>query len=214
MSPGTREWGKICPVTHLNDHVDAFSYADDLLTGERVRLRGTRDDDLHLLSNWLMDPAIKATQSTFVLPPSEATARAEVAEWCANKGTDAGFSIETLDDQPRLIGSIGLFGAGVKDRCGTIGILLARQFVGRGYGTDAVRVIVSYGFRELDLHRIQLNVYSFNDRAIAAYRKAGFVEEGRRREAIRHDGAWYDVVLMSILNHEWLAQAADPAPTE
>ncbi len=201
-------------MSQLNDQGDAFSYADDLLIGERVQLRGTRDDDLPLLASWLMDPAIKATQSTVVLPPSEASARAEVAGWCANKGTDAGFSIETLGDQPRLIGTIGLFGADVKDRCGTIGILLARQFVGRGYGTEAVRVVVSYGFRELGLHRIQLNVYSFNDRAIAAYRKAGFVEEGRQREAIQHDGVWYDIVMMSILDHEWRAQVAELAPTE
>jgi RimJ/RimL family protein N-acetyltransferase len=143
-----------------------------------------------------------------VLPPSEATARAEIGEWHANKTTDTGFSIETLADEPKLVGSIGLFGAGVKDRCGTLGIFLGREFVGRGYGTDAVRVIVSYGFREIGLHRIQLNVYAFNIRAVSAYRSAGFVEEGRRRKAVLHDGEWYDEVLMSILDDEWLAQSA------
>ena len=86
-----------------------------------------------------------------------------------------------------------------------VGIMLLRAHLGRGYGTDAMRLIVGFGFREVGLHRIQLGVYSFNPRAIAAYRKAGFIEEGRRREAIYHDGHWYDNVQMSILEHEWRA---------
>ncbi len=193
-------------MTELRDHDEAFAYADDLLVGELVRLRGTRDADLPVLAGWMMDPAIRVTQSASALPLSEASARADMAAWNANKSADAGFSIESLDEQPTLIGFASLFGVGAKDRCGTLGIVLGREFVGRGYGTDAVRVIVSFGFREMGLCRIQLGVYSFNVRAIAAYRKAGFVEEGRRREAIRHDGQAYDEVLMSILEREWRAR--------
>ncbi len=200
-------------MTRLRDHDDAFTYADGLLVGDRVRLRGIRDEDLPVVAGWLMDPAIRATNSASAAPLSAASAREDVARWSANQTADAGFSIETLDDEPTLVGHIGLFGAGVRDRCGTVGILLGRQFVGRGYGTDAVRVVVSYGFREVGLHRIQLGVWSFNARAIAAYRKAGFVEEGRRREVVQHDGRWYDEILMSILDHEWRAQAAGSAPT-
>jgi RimJ/RimL family protein N-acetyltransferase len=69
-----------------------------------------------------------------------------------------------------------------------------------------MRVIVGYGFRELGLHRIQLGVVSFNLAGIRAYQKAGFVEEGRHRESVLHDGRWYDDVLMSILDHEWAAR--------
>jgi RimJ/RimL family protein N-acetyltransferase len=97
-------------------------------------------------------------------------------------------------------------GARPKDRCATLGIALGREYVGRGYGTDAVRVIVNYGFREMGLHRIQLSVAPFNPAGIRAYEKAGFVEEGRHRESVLHDGRWYDEVLMSILDHEWAAR--------
>jgi RimJ/RimL family protein N-acetyltransferase len=194
-------------MTELRDHDDAFAYADALLVGEKVRLRGTREDDLPALAAAMMDPAIRATQSNTATPHSEAAARSVIAEWSANKSIDVGFSIETLAGTPELVGHVGLFGASVKDRCGTVGIVLLRPYLGRGYGTDAVRLIVGYGFRELGLHRIQLDVLSFNARAIAAYRKAGFVEEGRRREAIHHDGHWYDNVQMSILAHEWAAAA-------
>ena len=194
-------------MTELRDQEDAFTYVDELLLGKRVRLRATRDDDLPALAAWLMDPAIKATQAAVVLPRSEAATREQVAEWVANKSATAGFSVETLDDAPELVGHVSLFGIGMKARSATLGIVLGRQFVGRGYGTDAVRVIVSYGFREFGLHRIQLDVVGYNLQGIAAYRRAGFVEEGRRREALLHDGHWYDEVLMSILEHEWRATA-------
>jgi len=105
-----------------------------------------------------------------------------------------------------LIGHLGLWGTRPKDRCATIGIALGRDHIGRGYGTDAMRVIVNYGFREMGLHRIQLDVAPFNPAGMRAYEKAGFVEEGRRRQSIWHDGRWYDEVMMSILHHEWAAR--------
>lgn len=195
-------------MTELRDHDDAFTYAGELLTGKLVRLRGTRDSDLPVIAGWLMDPGIKATQSRIAAPPSERSAREWVSEWSANKSDDVGYSIETLDAEPTLVGHIGLFDTAGKDRCGTIGIVLGPRYLGKGYGTDAMRLIVAFGFRELGLHRVQLGVYEFNVRAIAAYRKAGFVEEGRRREAIYHDGRWYDNVQMSILEQEWRAATA------
>jgi RimJ/RimL family protein N-acetyltransferase len=69
-----------------------------------------------------------------------------------------------------------------------------------------MRIIVGYGFREMGLHRIRLAVAPFNLAGIRAYQKAGFVEEGRRREPVLHDGRWYDEVLMSILDREWAAR--------
>jgi RimJ/RimL family protein N-acetyltransferase len=193
-------------MTGLTDVSSAFGYGDWILVGERVRLRGVRDDDLATLGKWEMDPGRMVTQSDWVAPPSEAAAKEHIAQWSANQNDNLGFAIETLDDPPVLAGNIGLWGARPKDRCATLGIALGRQYVGRGYGTDAVRVIVGYGFREMGLHRIQLSVAPFNPAGIRAYEKAGFVEEGRRRESVLHDGRWYDEVLMSILDHEWAAR--------
>jgi RimJ/RimL family protein N-acetyltransferase len=186
----------------LEDHDAAFSYAGQLLVGQRVRLRGTREDDLPTLARWLMDPEIRSTQSNIVLPLSEATARELIAGWSKNEGTDIGFSIEALDSE-RVVGHTGLFGGSVKDRDRSVGIYIGPPFLNQGYGTDAMRLMVDYGFRELGLHRIDLTVLSFNTRAIAAYRKVGFVEEGRAREAVFHDGQWYDRVSMAILAGEW-----------
>jgi RimJ/RimL family protein N-acetyltransferase len=193
-------------MTELTDASGAFAYGDTILVGERVRLRGVRDEDLPALARWEMDPGRMATLSHRVAPSSEAAARERIAKWSANEGSGLGFAIETLDDPPVLVGHIGLWGAGPKDRCASLGIGFGREHIGRGYGTDAMRVIVDYGFRELGLHRIQLGVAPFNPAGIRAYQKAGFVEEGRRRESVLHDGRWYDEVLMSILDHEWAAR--------
>jgi RimJ/RimL family protein N-acetyltransferase len=193
-------------MTELTDVSGAFGYGDSILVGERVRLRGVRDDDLPTLAKWEMDPGRMATQSSRVAPPSEAAAKEEIAKWSANGKGDLGFAIETLGDPPVLVGNVGLWGARPKDRCATLGIALGREHIGRGYGTDAVRIIVGYGFREMGLHRIQLTVAPFNPAGIRAYQKAGFAEEGRLREAVLHDGRWYDEVLMSILDHEWAAR--------
>lgn len=195
-------------MTGLTDIDSAFGYGDSILVGELVRLRGLREEDLPILARWEMDPGRMATASNWVVPPSEMAARERVVKWCANEKDDVGFVIETTDDPRVLVGSLGLWGARPKDRCATIGISLGREHVGHGYGTDAMRVIVGYAFREMQLHRVQLEVAPFNPAGIRAYEKAGFVEEGRRRASVWHDGRWYDEVMMSVLDHEW----ATPSP--
>ncbi|MBC3839503.1 GNAT family N-acetyltransferase [Streptacidiphilus sp. 4-A2] len=90
-------------------------------------------------------------------------------------------------------------------------IILAAAGQNRGLGTEAVRLIVGYGFEQLGLHRISLGVFSFNPRAHRAYEKAGFVVEGVYRDALRYDGAWVDDVRMSILAPEWENHRGRPA---
>ena len=70
---------------------------------------------------------------------------------------------------------------------------------GRGYGTEATRLMLDHAFGTLGLHRIALFVFEFNERAIRAYRRCGFVVEGRARESIWRDGRWWDELAMSVL---------------
>lgn len=77
---------------------------------------------------------------------------------------------------------------------------------GRGYGTEATSLMVAHAFGSLGLHRVSLSVFAFNERAIRAYARCGFVVEGRAREAIWRDGAWWDEISMSILDPEWRAR--------
>ncbi len=76
---------------------------------------------------------------------------------------------------------------------------------GHGYGTEATALMVRHAFEVLALHRVALAVFEFNERAIRAYRRCGFVIEGRAREAIWRDGRWWDELTMSLLEPEWQA---------
>jgi RimJ/RimL family protein N-acetyltransferase len=74
---------------------------------------------------------------------------------------------------------------------------------GRGYGTEATRLMLDHAFGVLALHRIALFVFEFNERAIRTYQRCGFVIEGRSRESIFRDGRWWDELAMSVLESDW-----------
>ena len=73
----------------------------------------------------------------------------------------------------------------------------------QGYGAEAMRMLLDYAFEELGMNRVGLSVFEFNEDAISTYEKLGFREEGRLRGALKRDGAFYDAILMSILEPEW-----------
>ena len=82
---------------------------------------------------------------------------------------------------------------------------------GRGLGTEATQLMLDHAFGALGLHRIALFVFEFNERAIATYRRCGFVVEGRARESIFRDGRWWDELAMSVLERDWRRQREDRA---
>ena len=80
--------------------------------------------------------------------------------------------------------------------------MFAPQHMGRGYGFEATRLVPSYAFESLGLHRVDLRVLDFNERVIHLYRRCGFVTEGRERESCRINESWHDDIVMAILAHE------------
>ncbi|SDJ38744.1 Protein N-acetyltransferase, RimJ/RimL family [Frankineae bacterium MT45] len=199
----------------IGGNKDAADYGQAVLTGTLVRLRAVRAEDLDALARWQQDPRVLVTLQGWLRPPSEAAAKALTAERSANDGdSKVGFAIETRWSSaaaPELIGQINAFDIRSQGRSASIGVFLSPEFSGQGYGTDALRVMVGYLFREVGLHRVQLSVAEFNTAGRQAYRNAGFVEEGRRRKAIFHDGAWHDELQLAILSHEWGAGTVDGA---
>lgn len=190
----------------MSDWTDAETvreYGAGILQGELTGLRELRDDDLPALVRWMIDPSVAVFQAFAIRPqPSEAIAE-QFRSWSANKDTTgAGFSIVSRETD-ELIGHVAVWGAGVAARAATLAIIIGPDHWGRGYGTDALRVTVRYAFEEMGLNRIGLGVWAYNDRAIATYRKIGFVEEGRRREVTFHGGRFHDEVLMGLLRREW-----------
>jgi RimJ/RimL family protein N-acetyltransferase len=117
------------------------------------------------------------------------------------------FSIRTLDAD-KLIGFIALDGINWTDRDSYVAIGIGEpDFWGRGCGTDAMRLMLRYAFTELNLHRISLNVYAYNQRGIRSYEKCGFKHEGCIREFVLRDGRRSDMLHMGILRSEWELQS-------
>lgn len=185
---------------------DATSYARDLLTGDRVRLRALHEDDLSHLETWWAEPGLAILQQDVIRPRPAESMNETFRRWSSNDDySSTGFSV-VRRDEGTLLGHVTIFGADVKNRAGTFAIVLGPEHMGQGYGTEAVRLMVRYGFCEMGLHRIGLLALAFNRRALAAYTKVGFREEGRRREVVFHDGTFYDEVQMGLLEHEWRTQ--------
>jgi RimJ/RimL family protein N-acetyltransferase len=106
------------------------------------------------------------------------------------------------------IGLLGLFdpiteAAGIH-RNAFLCISLAEHYRGKGYGTEAINFALDFAFRYANLHRVALEVFSYNDNALRVYQKVGFVVEGRKREDHFFDGAYHDTLMMGILKKEWV----------
>jgi len=111
--------------------------------------------------------------------------------------------IQTLEED-RTIGLIGLDGIRWTHGDAWVGIGLGeREYWGKGYGTDAMRILLHYAFEELNLHRLSLVVFEYNPRAIRSYEKVGFIVEGSARQFLNRDGQRYDMIYMGILRDEW-----------
>ena len=175
-----------------------------MIEGTIVNLRAQEMGDLERNHRWVNDRELTrflGARYQFSLLAEENWMRERTGKVMAFGG-DMGFAIETKDG--RHIGNTGLHRASPENRSADMGIMIGeKECWGRGYGTDALRTLVRFGFEEMNLNRIALDVYDFNERAIASYLKCGFIEEGRRRQDIYKGGRYIDVVMMSLLRDDW-----------
>jgi RimJ/RimL family protein N-acetyltransferase len=139
-------------------------------------------------------------------PWSRASAERFATEFMGQIGeTNYPYTICLLGEQ-RGIGAIFLRSVDKVNGSAMVGIFISdRRYLGKGYGTDALNALVDFGFGELRLERIELEVYDYNLRAIRSYEKAGFRTDAVLRRARFHRGTHHDVHLMSILRDDWLA---------
>lgn len=142
-----------------------------------------------------------ASSSTF---PTSTMTREEAAAWYAGVASDDNPLHWAIEYEGRFIGTARLHSVNEIDRRARFAIgILDRNVLGIGLGTEVTQEVLDYGFRTVGLHRIDLRVLAYNDRAIRCYHRAGFIEEGRERDAALVDGRWYDDVIMSLLSHDW-----------
>ncbi|MEV5499525.1 GNAT family protein [Nonomuraea fuscirosea] len=173
-----------------------------MLVGDVVRLRPFEPEEARAIWRWQSDPEVTQWLSDDY-PESLAYRMARVAGWKPNSYEDVRLGIERPADG-RLIGLARLRGAEPQTGHAEFGLYIGeKDCQGRGYGTEAARLMCSYGFARMRLHRITLWVVEANVSAIHCYKKVGFVEEGRAREAFRdREGHWHDKVLMGLLERD------------
>jgi diamine N-acetyltransferase len=171
-----------------------------------IRLRSIEREDIPTFLRWFNDPEVR--RYLLMFEPMSKVKEERWFEAQQNRTNDYLFGIEVpVDDDWQHIGNVGLHRVNwVSSHC-TFGIVIGeREFWGKGYGTKATRAALHFAFHTLNLHRVELEVFDFNPRAMRAYEKAGFRLEGTRREALFQDGAYYDEHIMAILRHEFEQQ--------
>ena len=186
-----------------------------MIEGTLVRLRAMEESDVDRYFNWINDREVtRHLQMRYQVP------RLAEETWIRDRhsgpmafGGDMNFAIQTKDGCH--IGSVGFHYVNPENRKATLGIMIGdKEFWSKGYGTDAMLTLLRFGFDEMNLRRIDLSVDADNARAIACYRKCGFVEEGRLREHRYSRGAYRDQLWMGILREEFHARhRGTPSPS-
>ncbi|MBM3238455.1 GNAT family N-acetyltransferase [Candidatus Poribacteria bacterium] len=179
--------------------------SSNLLHGPNVRLTALTPNDLATIARWYQNADfLRLCDALPAYPKTEET----LAQWLEerHKATDTFLFAVRLLDSDDLIGYIELDGILWSHQVGWMSIAIGNsQNWGKGYGYEAMQLALRFAFDELNLHRVQLTVFSYNERAIALYEKLGFQREGVYREFIQRDGRRYDMYLYGLLRREWKA---------
>jgi RimJ/RimL family protein N-acetyltransferase len=190
------------------------SWFPEVLDGRLVTLRRHAPENLAAFRRWYADPEI-ARLARYQQTPMRPE---EIERFFAARamGPEALSMAVHERSTNRLIGTCAFSQLDGDNGSALYHITIGEADAwGRGYGTEATQLMVDHALGALGLHRIALFVFEFNERAIRAYRRCGFVVEGRSRESVWRDGRWWDELAMSVLDSDWRrAQAAresDPA---
>jgi RimJ/RimL family protein N-acetyltransferase len=175
----------------------------NLLQGANVQLTALTSNDLPRIANWYQHTDfLRLLDARPAYPQTEAV----LAQWLEerHKATDAFMFGVRLLENDELLGWVELDGILWTHQVSGIGIGIGNQtYWGKGYGSEAMQLALQFAFNELNLHRLQLTVFSYNDRAIALYEKLGFQREGVYREFLQRDGERHDMYLYGLLHREW-----------
>lgn len=168
-----------------------------LFTGKLVRLAAPAPEDREIMARWTQDDLYMRLLDDDPVRPRDLSEPEE-------HGDNYTLHVRTLDNDT-LIGFVALYR--LRWASGTAEIAIGigdPAYRGRGYGSDALQLLLNYAFNELNLYRVGLSVMSYNAAAIRAYERAGFVREGAQRGAVLREGQRFDMVLYGILRDEWL----------
>jgi RimJ/RimL family protein N-acetyltransferase len=183
----------------------AMSGRGNLFAGEMVRLVAPSREDAAILARWSEDASyLRALNTSYARPLSEAEFNKRLdpeqrdPNWIE-------FHVRTISDD-KLIGFVALHTIEWNNATAMLSVGIGEpDYRDRGYGSEALRLVLRYAFEELNLFRVGLDVIAANDRAVHVYEKLGFQHEGIMRRAVHREDRRYDVFHMGILRDEWNA---------
>ena len=176
-----------------------------ILKGMHVVLRPLASADLRRCVKWFSDPQVLR-----YLGRNQPVTYAEEERWFRDYLRRSDEQIFAIEVGGRHVGNLGLHRVDRVHRKADLGVVIGeRDYWSRGFGTDAIRAALRYGFVDLALNKISLDVLEYNARAIRSYEKCGFRREGVHRQDVYKDGRYFDVLRMSVLAREF--QEAPPA---
>ena len=172
----------------------------ELLEGKKVFLRIYDESDMPYLLKWYNDYELNKLAGWNSGKVKASKLRYNMAR---SFGSDPmNLMVDDLNGKP--IGTIQLYDFSQQDKSCKLGIRIGdKDYWSRGYGGDAVNTIVEYAFASLEINRVDLRVYEYNERAARCYEKCGFKYEGRTRKSAYIDGLYYDEILMGILKSDY-----------
>ena len=175
----------------------------NILKGELVRLTVLTKDDLPTFSRWYEDAGFSRLLDAVPAVPKSREQWGKWLEETENNANTYVFGIRLIQGD-ELIGYAELDGILWNHRNCWIGIGIGeRENWGKGFGLEAMNIILKFTFHELNLHRVQLSVFSYNHRAVSLYEELGFTKEGVFRKHLERDGKRYNMYLYGLLRSEW-----------
>lgn len=172
-----------------------------MIYGQLVGLRPLEEEDAERLRAWRMDERTRRAYMGYRFPIVAEAERQWVLRVADPSNRDLVY-FGVIQEVNGLVGLANLRDISWVDRSARLGILIGPEFQGRGFGQDAVALLLKYGFGDLNLHRIELEVRADNVRAVELYRRLGFREEGRLRERWFDENRYHDIVVMGLLRQE------------
>ncbi len=174
-----------------------------MLEGTRIRLVAPRKEFLPTFTKWMNDREI--LQYLLMYKPMTLEVEEKWFDQMIKQEGTILFSILTRSstEEEKLIGNVDI-GIDHRNGVGSLGIIIGeKDYWGQGYGTEALRLLITYAFDTLNLQKVEIEVFSSNPRALACYKKVGFIEEGLKRRRYYIRGQYIDAIQLGMLKEEF-----------
>jgi len=174
-----------------------------LFESSRLKLRKMTLEDTELYHKWRNDlEVMHFTNPSLDVYPMETTKQFVDQVILGSQNAKSYIIVEKENE--KSIGVVSLINIDYKNRNAECIIDIGeKEYWGKGFGSEGLRLVLDYAFYEMNLHRVSLRVFSFNVRAIRMYKRIGFKEEGNSRQSLFRDGKWHDIIHMGILQTEY-----------